>query len=510
MASSIFNLSEIITQIIQFLEIDSLYACLMVNRTWYSIVVPILWRYPFVTRWSDAHCKIVPVYISCLESDRKTRIKELCQTFPDLVLTNPTLDYVKYLRSFNFRVLHRVVKDWCNDQEIDDFVHPQDPESISNAATTILEFLIGHIMGHSNLKKLEISVVSRYKGDYINLEFHKKVSRSCLAKIVALECDDYIERNLIFASKVCTNLVYLKIECSWENDEIVSAFIRAQKNLKHLVVSKKWPKMNELLEGENLCNSLKTVELKNNQIDNNGPLCVLSALKNLEVLQFKSWLTYREEDIMELASTPFHRLQKLVLVESRFPPLVIIRMITVNGIHLQELTLHWERRYPSSHIIKTVTENCPNIRRFDAPVQYVELPELYQLLRSCKKLESLIINDSEDEDVVDVDHFLPVMGIIIPRNLYQLSIFTPWRFSVNALQMFLMETCQAQLTCMGFYKCIDDEHLEVIAEYASKKKTLCVLELRWCETTQPARKKARAYIKNVLVYNQVGRLVECQ
>ncbi|CAG8663029.1 7975_t:CDS:1, partial [Acaulospora colombiana] len=373
----------------------------MVNRTWCQIVVPILWQYPFGDQWDGGH-KIVPVYLGCLPEGTKARIKEMSVDFPDSALASPTFNYVKYLRRFNFQALHIAVKVWCNDQWFDNFIDRGETLK-SNPVTKLLDILINCIMEQSlNLKVLEILVTSRRKGEYVNLESREEFSRPCLAKIEILECDDCIPKDLTFASEFCTSLTHLKIECSWGNDKEVSALIKAQKNLKRLTISKRWPQMRDALESGNLRNSLKIVELKNNLnlVYNSGPLAVLSTLNNLEVLRFEKWKIFREDNIMELASISFPRLRKIVLSRSKFSPQAINLMITTNGAHLQELTLYWERENSSnqfSHVIRTVAENCPNIRFFDAPVERKEIHELYQLLRSCKKLESLIINDSEEE-----------------------------------------------------------------------------------------------------------------
>ncbi|CAG8484132.1 5661_t:CDS:1 [Cetraspora pellucida] len=228
----------------------------------------------------------------------------------------------------------------------------------------------------------------------------------------------------------------------------------------------------------------------------------------------------REDDLLTLATASFPHLRKLVFTRCKPPPIALVTMITTNGLSLREFILTWQcnegagKRSNPRHtrVLQAIAYNCPNLTYLDVPVESKDLEELYQLLRNCTKLVSLTINTSANDNKEDfyypVDHFLPAMGFVIPNTLNRLKIFAPWKFSVESLQKFLLETCKAQIKCMGLYRWVKDEHLAVVTRYAKEKKCLRILILHWCETTYPVRKKARETIVDLQVFDSIGRRIE--
>ncbi|CAG8547663.1 874_t:CDS:1 [Diversispora eburnea] len=516
--SLVFLLPELLTPIIHFLETDysSLHTCVLVNRSWCRIASPLLWRYPFSDRLNNEQYRLIPVYLGCLDPGTKEWVNELTHNFPPHALKSPMFHYVKYLRSFDYYSLFHAVRKWCEGQRFGAFVLSEGgvvPDIQLNPSDILLKLLIDLFLDQAqDLQGIGISAVSHRNGEFLQLEEHEEeLTRPRLSKLIYLECDDCIPENLMFASEVCTNLVQLNIECSWGNDEEIMKLFKVQKKLKRLIVSKRWPLVDEAFTCEEFTDSLISVTLINNMnlVDNGGNLSVLSACKNLESIRFEDWMTFREGDLMVLLSTPFPNLRRVIINHSKPPPQVLISMLTMNGVNLQELKLDWSIRTRRNNnnnqqlpqVINAVAEHCPNVRYFEAPIQRKEIPELYSLLRNCKRLESLILNESDVEpkdSTYDVDHFLPVMGIIIPQTLYQLKIFASWKFTAETLRQFLMETCTANLTRMGF-KSIGDEHLEVITSYSKEKNPLNILDLVWCNIESQAEKAAKEYIECVKI-----------
>ncbi|CAG8785982.1 28119_t:CDS:1 [Gigaspora margarita] len=520
---SIFLLEEILVPILELFEDEtqSLHSCLLVNRFWCHCAVPILWRYPFEDRWSGRHF-IVNSYLECLdECSKEWLIKFFCGIFPTSVLDiQPAFDYIKFLRKLDYQALHQAIEFWCKYKGIDTHVIIQDLEpDYVHPTSVILDILIDLIVERStNLSKLSMSVVSHREGEFLDLSQYEEFACTFLPKLQFLDCDDCIPGNLLFASRIATNLSKLNIECSWGNDVEIFSLLKSQKKLQHLTVTKRWPHLDkDALENEILSNSLTRVDFINNRnlIDNGGPLCVLSVCKNLEILRFDDWKPFREDDFLTLATTSFPRLRKLVFTRCKPPPIALATMITTNGLNLQEFILTWqsnERSNPRhTRVIQAIACNCPNLTYLDVPIEIKDLQELNHLLCNCRKLESLTINTSANDNKEDfyypVDDFLKNMGLIIPKTLNQLKIFAPWKFSAESLQEFL-ETCQALIKCMELYRWINDEHLAVVTRYAKEKKNLKVLILHWTETTFPVRQKAREAISDLQAFNSIGRRIE--
>ncbi|RIA89887.1 hypothetical protein C1645_182026 [Glomus cerebriforme] len=510
MTSPIFMLSETLSPILDEMRNDteSLHSCMFVNRTWCRLTAPILWRAPFKDRWLD-RSSLITTFIGCLDDASKEKLK-LFSNFPSEALKVPTFDYVYFLRELHFSTLYDLVKSWCKEQDLNIYT---EGDTYLYPATTILDILVEHFMDKSKyLSILSIPIVTHRKGDYVSLSKHDSAARKCLPNIRYFNCDDWVPENLKFASKFCTNLNRLDIDCSWGNDREVSAFIKAQKHLQHLTVTKRWPNLNDTINIENFSRSIKCVVLKDNkhQMDNGGPLSVLTSCKNLEIMRFYNWLSLPENDMDALVSNYFPRLRKLSFIRCKPTADMIITMILVNGSNLQELTVSWETsKYDDYSVIRAIASNCPNLKYLDAPITRNDLSCFYDMLRSCKKLQNLTINVAKVEEEYDVDHFLPTMGTIIPESLYQLNIFASWKFTAESLREFLMNNCKNCFKCLGFYRSVTDEHLKVITEYANERKSLSYLELRCCEkTSREEIKRAKESISDIAVYNFTGRRMD--
>ncbi|CAB4406065.1 unnamed protein product [Rhizophagus irregularis] len=416
MTSLIFMLPETMCPILDYIRYDtkSLYSCMFVNRTWCSLTTPILWRAPF----KESRSSLITTFIRCLDRTSKGKKRNLLKS------------NIYYL-----------------------------------------DMLIERIMSKAKrLSELSIPTVTHRKGDYVCLIKHSSAAKKCLPTLRYLICDNCIPKNLLFASEFCINLNRLDIDCSWINDREVSKFLKAQKNLKQLTVTKRWPQLNDAISIDNLSISLRCVVLKDNcHRQNGGTLSVLKSFTNLEILRFHNWASFPENDIEGLTSCYFPRLRKLSFTHCKPTAGMIIPMILINGSSLQELTLSWEINQSDQYsVIRTIASNCPNLEYLDVPIVRKDVSNLHYVLKSCKKLESLTINSANDDDY-DVDNFFPSMGNIIPEPLYQLNIFASWKFTAESLSEFL-KNCKNNLSCLGFYRSATDEHLKVITEYANERE----------------------------------------
>ena len=73
---------------------NSLYSCLLVNKEWCNIVVPILWnRYS----WSKSEKKLFNIILSCLPSSSKQLLFNNNIELPSTILSKPPLfNYISF------------------------------------------------------------------------------------------------------------------------------------------------------------------------------------------------------------------------------------------------------------------------------------------------------------------------------------------------------------------------------------------------------------------------------
>ncbi|CAB5179315.1 unnamed protein product [Rhizophagus irregularis] len=93
-------------EVLQYLIEDpgALYSCILVNRNWCRITIPILWSDPFnnIKRKNPNNANLsIRTYISCLEDSGKSTLINEFITIPNS-WEEPLFDYPKYLKIFKY------------------------------------------------------------------------------------------------------------------------------------------------------------------------------------------------------------------------------------------------------------------------------------------------------------------------------------------------------------------------------------------------------------------------
>jgi hypothetical protein len=101
--SKIFSgdLPELINEIIQYFRKDfsTLYSCILINRSWCDLTIPLLWEDPFSRGYFGNH-QFIEIYLNKLNKDVKTKLYEYGVN-NNLVSSNTLLfnypSFIKYL-----------------------------------------------------------------------------------------------------------------------------------------------------------------------------------------------------------------------------------------------------------------------------------------------------------------------------------------------------------------------------------------------------------------------------
>ncbi|CAG8681955.1 30380_t:CDS:1, partial [Racocetra persica] len=110
---------DIIYDILPHLHDDmrTLYRCLLVNRLWCRITVPILWRRPFTisskpftNKHRTSRTLIIQTYVSCLNQDELAYLIPYKIDFLDIQST--LFPYEKYLQELSDNAIDKGVKGW--------------------------------------------------------------------------------------------------------------------------------------------------------------------------------------------------------------------------------------------------------------------------------------------------------------------------------------------------------------------------------------------------------------
>ncbi|CAB5186037.1 unnamed protein product [Rhizophagus irregularis] len=98
------ELPELTYDILKYLKNDcsTLYSCILVNRLWCRLTIPLLWENPFSN--PTKNCNFIEIYLHNLNEDSKTKLNEY--RIEDNLFTSNTLfnypSFIKYLNTRKF------------------------------------------------------------------------------------------------------------------------------------------------------------------------------------------------------------------------------------------------------------------------------------------------------------------------------------------------------------------------------------------------------------------------
>ncbi|EXX68516.1 hypothetical protein RirG_104520 [Rhizophagus irregularis DAOM 197198w] len=111
--SKIFSgdLPELTEEIIQYFRKDfsTLYSCILVNRLWCRLAIPLLWEDPFSAPTQNHHC--IKTYFCFLSEDSKAKLNEY-EINDNLILSNTLFNYPSFIKYLDIKKICRSIKYW--------------------------------------------------------------------------------------------------------------------------------------------------------------------------------------------------------------------------------------------------------------------------------------------------------------------------------------------------------------------------------------------------------------
>ncbi|CAG8797746.1 15197_t:CDS:2, partial [Racocetra fulgida] len=114
----------------------ALYPCILVNRQWCRIAVPILWSQPFLFGKDIDYLPVISMYLKCLgDQDKKSLLNQgidisLMSDFNQMQLgiedKKPMFNYPGFLRILYYEQMISAVENWC--AELADIMEQQQPD----------------------------------------------------------------------------------------------------------------------------------------------------------------------------------------------------------------------------------------------------------------------------------------------------------------------------------------------------------------------------------------------
>jgi hypothetical protein len=416
----------------------SLHSCLLVNREWCRLVVPILWRN---YSWCNVEeFNFFNTILSWLSSSSKQLLSDNDIKLPPTTLLKPPLfNYISFCRFPETEIINRMIEMVLGNQNV-------------SVKKNILE---------REIYKLFISQCKNVK------EFVWRTTQplslfpgatTCFSQLYRLTIDlDYINSNsLNEMAKICKDLNILSINnCSQDFPGLIS-LIDAQRNLNFVTICNN-SNSNINNKKENCEELSKALTRKGNTINYLHldsvntiiPPSFLTSLVNLTWILVYNDEQYEDtEKIKEfqryLAISEYPDLRSLnitgLLCFKELSTLVEKTRGNISRIYIYTINLANRAATNTGMLIKSIAKNCPKIKFLRTYLEPEDFIHVKSLLLNCRNLEDISFDNinffvNESDDNVG-DELLNILAKFSPKSLTHITISGSWKYSIDTFERF--------------------------------------------------------------------------
>uniref|UniRef100_U9U413 F-box domain-containing protein n=1 Tax=Rhizophagus irregularis (strain DAOM 181602 / DAOM 197198 / MUCL 43194) TaxID=747089 RepID=U9U413_RHIID len=160
---------EIMEEIIRYLRNDfsTLHSCILVNRLWCRLTIPLLWEDPFSIATRNFH--FIEIYLHELNNDDKTKLINY-RMKNDIIPLNTLFNYSSFIKKLNTKHIIYIIEIWIKEARS---LTNKDRAGYKYKECTrlVYEFLFKIFTNNANLNTFEI-VLMGYRWD---LSFFLKI-----------------------------------------------------------------------------------------------------------------------------------------------------------------------------------------------------------------------------------------------------------------------------------------------------------------------------------------------
>ncbi|KAF0412387.1 hypothetical protein F8M41_007932 [Gigaspora margarita] len=494
---------DCVTIILEYLRYEPgcLFSCLLINRSWCQVTVPILWSDPFSIFGEKFGRNIIRSYLICLNNEKRLDLIENGINIP--LSEKPLFGYHKYLRILDYELLSHLVRSWMigNDRFKYFDITLYEEGSVSKHQFC-LSMLCKLFMENCSIKLFRLSKSWRHL-DIPDVSMFSSGNPG-LTKTRELEiCFTEDESKMPNTTKLlnllpslCTELNSLSINFPTVTDlrdmrEFYELF-KAQRNLKKLKLSWSRQVFNNFLKVVNsrINNTLTSLQLQRLKLDNLSldALEFCSSLKTFKIMNLCQDLTLTPQC---LSSSSIYFFKNFYFWSNcNMSAQATAAIIKKAGRSLQRLHLD----FITSETVDAILHHCPNLSSLKIDNKSDnDNNNLIKLLSGMNgmKLKKL--------DLVFNSVIPPRLGQILPPSLDSLTLLNVNPIFYKSLEEFL-NGIQAQLSSLTISflgKCLP-EILKVIRDYVKSNNTLRTLNF----TSHPLRYICEGELNDILVMKQ--------
>jgi hypothetical protein len=376
---------------------NTLHSCLLVNKTWCEIIIPMIWKDPWKYLKDGKEESLLNVMISHLSNQR------------------PLFNYINFCKHLNLNKIQRIIRTTIH-EEIE-------MEKVEN-----------------EIFNLFINENTKFTHLYIPQQFDYQIhlipnAKSCLSEIEFLSCNTNINDNVLTGiTEICKSIKELELFIEMNNNNYgIVRLIEVPRKLLNIRFLTDYPRYDEslykilensLIKHANTTKSFKTTI---------QPLTkILSSFVNLRMLElngnFNTWnclenVSLPHLETLRAKSVPIKSLVSLIENTDGY-----LTEIKVDGISHDEIS--------NKRIIQAIYQNCPNLMYLKILSRNSNILELEKLLINCQHLTGLFLSGNST-DVFGLDYFFEILTRSSPTSLFKFKFNFRYRpIKLESLKSF--------------------------------------------------------------------------
>ncbi|PKY22682.1 hypothetical protein RhiirB3_436696 [Rhizophagus irregularis] len=461
--SKIFSgdLPELTYEIIKYLQNDvsTLHSCILINRLWCRLAIPLLWENPFSIRTGNYN--FIEMYLHNLnDNDFKTK--------PLNTLFN-YLNYIKYLNTWKFMICIEI---WSKDairtlkpenkyfiQNINIYSKVEFMKLISISLFKIF------IENEVNLYTLDIDIIDHRYNEYFNDIF----------ELIIQNNTNFIQniKNLSFYTNIYNT--YCFEDTLLKNR--ISQIINLHKNLKRILLSHDYlPLYKSLLlsKDSNCSNTLNTIILYRINFGSiinllNKVFEQLNVIESIHIIYCYFLNSNFIQQIINL-SKPF-KLKSLFMNEKLRIELLQLLM-QQSGDYLENFGYEFDYDNQSNQQLLELITNCKNIKFLDlCKLRMKIIYQIFNLIENVKQnlnYLSISIDDYQDSNNICSSTILQNLGQILPSKLEYLNLVL--KIKANDFEVFLKNSKDIFIKELLIMQKGSDDILHYIKKFIMEEK----------------------------------------
>ncbi|RIA83435.1 hypothetical protein C1645_880493 [Glomus cerebriforme] len=447
---------------------NSLHSCLLVNREWCRLVVPILWKEYSWQKYLQK--KIFYTILSCLQSSSKQLLSdndiELSST---IHLKSPLFNYISFCKFPGAKIIDNIVEMVFEEEFNKGKVNKKNKRNLLEQE--LYKLFVSQCKNIKELNWKTLQPLSLFSG-----------ASTCFSQLYSLNIDiDFVNSNALYEmSQICKNLNKLIIDnCSQDLPGLIS-LIEAQRNLKSILI---YPNVKKGVTCKELSKALAKKGATINDL-HLGPIgaippSFLTSFIKLKNITINDGGNIRDEikDFQHhLAISEFPDLQTITFAGlSCFKELAMLIEKTKGNI--SEICTYNSNRATENTgmLIKAIANKCPKIKYLHIYIEPKDSIHIKSLLLNCRQLKVLnfygfdFINENNDNEDVG-DELLDILAKFSAISLRKIALSGSWKYSIDIFERFFESCRNRTLSYFAIFpndvrNYITDDHKAIVRKY---------------------------------------------